>query len=463
MTSQLHALRQELGPKEEKLSEVTERLQEVDREYELSLNAISEKEKTLSQNGQNLALLQKQVRDYRNLSGRRDASLRRAAKLLEEFKLTLEEAQFQSYKTTLPAITAVAGASGEDGEDTLRNPATEAPARENAATSSSRRTKGEIVEIMARSEGMDAALGRLSELLAPFAKGGAVIVDVDEDAVLAHEERERHMKLLHKNVRALKNNLENTGLLAQTKVGSHLADNKVLLQELNSLRQQVRSLSMENQRLAAKVDMADLLQKREPTSPVMARRQSREQEWMQDSQSDSSMQREGSLASLSKNHSRSTDSNVIHMSGNMRQGLSVASIPVENLSSSLTLEAQETQKNAVQLRDQVLDQLAEARNSNSNMRSKSREKSREMAFRSAADAKIDAIFRENEQAIASTAAGDILHYYQKQIKAEGKDSKPAEIKRTKVVASVPVPRKAVSLSQDKNNRHVALPVIGDGK
>lgn len=427
---------------------MSERLQEVDREYELSLNAISEKEKTLSQHGQNLALLQKQVRDYRNLSGRRDASLRRAAKLLDEFKLTLEEAQFQSYKTTIPAFVA-AGTSGEDEE--VRNPATEAPVREKAAiSSSSRRAKGEVVEIMARSEGMDAALGRLSELLAPFSKGGAVIIDADEDAVLAHEERERHMKLLHKNIRGLQNNLENTGLLVQAKVGSHLADNRVLLQELNSLRQQVRSLSMENQRLAAKVDV-DLFQRREPTSPVVPKGKNREQEWLEGSQSDSSLQREGSLASFSKGHSKSTDSNVIHMTGSMQHGLSVASIPVENLSNSLTLEAQEKKKSAVQLRDQVFDKLAEVRNSN-----KSREKTRA----STADAKIDAIFRENEQAIASTAAVEILAMYQSQINAEGKDVKKlTKDKKTKVVATVPVPRKAVPLSHDKNNKHIALPEI----
>ena len=41
---------------------VTEKLQETDREYELSLQAIAEKEKSLGQKSESLNLLQKQVR-----------------------------------------------------------------------------------------------------------------------------------------------------------------------------------------------------------------------------------------------------------------------------------------------------------------------------------------------------------------------------------------------------------------
>lgn len=61
LTTQLHTLRQELGPKEESLMRVTEKLQETDREYELSLQAIAEKEKNLGQKSESLNLLQKQV------------------------------------------------------------------------------------------------------------------------------------------------------------------------------------------------------------------------------------------------------------------------------------------------------------------------------------------------------------------------------------------------------------------
>ena len=64
LTTQLHTLRQELGPKEETLMRVQERLQETDREYELSLQAIAEKEKNLNQKSENLNLLQKQVKQH---------------------------------------------------------------------------------------------------------------------------------------------------------------------------------------------------------------------------------------------------------------------------------------------------------------------------------------------------------------------------------------------------------------
>ena len=61
LTSQLHALRKDLGPKEEKLARTSERLQEVDKEYEESLNAIAKKEQLLEQRGIKVHVLQKQV------------------------------------------------------------------------------------------------------------------------------------------------------------------------------------------------------------------------------------------------------------------------------------------------------------------------------------------------------------------------------------------------------------------
>jgi hypothetical protein len=101
LTSQLHALRQELLPKEEKLVKTSERLQEMNQEYELALHAISEKEKVLSQKGENLNLLQKQVRELRTSSSRKDGLLRRAATLFSEYKDALQKAQFVSQKRTV--------------------------------------------------------------------------------------------------------------------------------------------------------------------------------------------------------------------------------------------------------------------------------------------------------------------------------------------------------------------------
>ena len=63
MTAQLHNLREELGPKEETLLKVSDKLQETDREYELSLQAIADKERLLMQKSENLNMLHKQVGD----------------------------------------------------------------------------------------------------------------------------------------------------------------------------------------------------------------------------------------------------------------------------------------------------------------------------------------------------------------------------------------------------------------
>ena len=61
MTTQLHSLREELGPKEESLAKALEKLQEMEREYELALNAILEKDSLLAQKSMSMHLQQKQV------------------------------------------------------------------------------------------------------------------------------------------------------------------------------------------------------------------------------------------------------------------------------------------------------------------------------------------------------------------------------------------------------------------
>ena len=92
LTAQIHALRQEIGPKEEKLSLISGKLQEMDREYDMALKAVSDKGQALNQKTASLSMLQKQVRDLRLISTNKDASLRRAAVLFEQYRLTLEAA-----------------------------------------------------------------------------------------------------------------------------------------------------------------------------------------------------------------------------------------------------------------------------------------------------------------------------------------------------------------------------------
>ncbi len=61
MTTQLNLVQGELNPKEHELQKAKDKLQEMNREYEISLHAITEKEMTLNQRAESLSLLQKQV------------------------------------------------------------------------------------------------------------------------------------------------------------------------------------------------------------------------------------------------------------------------------------------------------------------------------------------------------------------------------------------------------------------
>jgi hypothetical protein len=61
LISQLHALREDMVPKDMQIVKTAEKLSEVDREYDKSLRAITEKEQRLIQNANMLQLLQQQV------------------------------------------------------------------------------------------------------------------------------------------------------------------------------------------------------------------------------------------------------------------------------------------------------------------------------------------------------------------------------------------------------------------
>lgn len=57
----MNSVQGELTPKEIELQKATDKLQEMTREYEIALHAITEKEMTLNQRAESLQLLQKQV------------------------------------------------------------------------------------------------------------------------------------------------------------------------------------------------------------------------------------------------------------------------------------------------------------------------------------------------------------------------------------------------------------------
>ncbi len=234
LTTQLHTLRQELNPKEEKLMQVSEKVHEMDREYENLLHSISQKESKITQQTSHLHLLQKQVRELRHTAARKDGALKRASKLLDEYEFSLQEARFNSYKKTIII----------DGEE-----------------KELKKKKNELVEIIAKNENMEVSLKRLHDILQPYSKNDGSDYDMEKESADAIIERERHMQLLHKNIDGLKSNLDLTNTVSTMKITNQIHDNTTLLQEVNSMRHEIRTLVMENQRLNAKIRLISIKKK----------------------------------------------------------------------------------------------------------------------------------------------------------------------------------------------------------
>ena len=74
---------------------------------------------------------------------------------------------------------------------------------------------------------------------------------LSEDQQLVQEQK-RQMNLLQKNVTSLKSNLKLSAAVSSTKTQKFLHDNDYLLEQVNSLRQQVRHLTNENRMLNAR-------------------------------------------------------------------------------------------------------------------------------------------------------------------------------------------------------------------
>lgn len=234
LTTQLHTLRQELNPKEEKLMQVSEKVYEMDREYENLLHSISQKEAKITQQTSHLHLLQKQVRELRHIAARKDGALKRASKLLDEYEFSLQEARFNSYKKTIVI----------DGEE-----------------KEMKKKRNELVEIIAKNENMEVSLKRLHDILHPYSKNDGSDYDIEKESADATIERERHMQLLHKNIDGLKSNLDLTTTVSTMKMTNQIHDNTTLLQEVNSMRHEIRTLFMENQRLNAKIKLMNIKKK----------------------------------------------------------------------------------------------------------------------------------------------------------------------------------------------------------
>eukprot|EP00981_Chlorochromonas_danica_P014417 scaffold7965_cov159-Ochromonas_danica.AAC.1 len=102
--------------------------------------------------------------------------------------------------------------------------------------------------------GVNMKLRRLNDVLKPYLKDGDVNEEMLDEAEAVRREQDRHMSLLHRNFSSLQSSLETAQHVLHDKVHNHLSDNQTLLREVNQLRSEVKSLSLENQRLAAQID-----------------------------------------------------------------------------------------------------------------------------------------------------------------------------------------------------------------
>jgi chromosome segregation ATPase len=149
LISQLHLIRQELRPKDEKLAVISQDLIDGEREYASALEALSEKKREMNFQEEKVHLLQKQNRDLRSRVFAKETSLNRAANLFAEYKMALKQAYFDRKKVTVGDMDSALGKKNgfpDSGypEDIVQNG---------------------MIEIIAKNKGMEAALGRLDKIL----------------------------------------------------------------------------------------------------------------------------------------------------------------------------------------------------------------------------------------------------------------------------------------------------------
>ena len=70
-------------------------------------------------------------------------------------------------------------------------------------------------------------------------------------------EKQSQMTLMQRSVAGLKANIELTNIVTANKVNSHMKDNKQLLNEVNVLRHEMRSVLLENSQLKNRVEFHD--------------------------------------------------------------------------------------------------------------------------------------------------------------------------------------------------------------
>ena len=120
LTIQLHSVREEMAPKEEKLTQVSDKLSTTESEYVNSLMAISEKEHQIKEKSESLLLLKKQLGELRRQSLFKDSLLKRLAKIFEDYKWALRRAQYSSTKKPIVTYVDAVGNNSSGGYNSIK-------------------------------------------------------------------------------------------------------------------------------------------------------------------------------------------------------------------------------------------------------------------------------------------------------------------------------------------------------
>jgi chromosome segregation ATPase len=175
LTTQLHNLREQLGPQSELLLRTEEKLREVESEYGNSLQDLSDKDTKIHQSNSVQQRLQKQLKDLKERLRKKEHLLERAAKTLSEYEECFQNARFKEGRR----VTVIQ--RGSENSDVAEQIITSDPSKIVATTqqksltgklkSSGSSTSQKLLEVFVDTPEMASSLKRLREILSVAALG----------------------------------------------------------------------------------------------------------------------------------------------------------------------------------------------------------------------------------------------------------------------------------------------------
>lgn len=182
LTTQLHNLREQLGPQSELLLRTEEKLREVESEYGNSLQDLSDKDAKIHQSNSMQQRLHKQLKDLKERLRRKEHLLDRAAKTLSEYEESFQNARFKEGRRVTVTQRGLDNSAGAeqiitDPNKIVATPQTSAAGKMKSSGSSASQ---KLLEVFVDTPEMVSALKRLREILSVAALGETA---VSEDAI----------------------------------------------------------------------------------------------------------------------------------------------------------------------------------------------------------------------------------------------------------------------------------------